>query len=898
MKAQLTPIATATALFLLHTAAVAQTAPQPAAAATAAAASEEKVERVEVVGIRASLQKSLQAKRDADSLVEVITAEDVGKMPDKNVADSLQRVPGVSTTSAGSSEGSFGENEHVQMRGLSSQMTLTTLNGHLVSTGDWYGPNISAGGRSVTFTLLPSDLIGRVVVHKSSQADLPEGGAAGTVDIETRHPLDFKGSLNGVASLEAAYSENAKKTDPSISALLNWKNDEGTFGLLGQVFSQSRHLQRAGSEGVWWDKVGATYPDADLRGNGISLLSGAVLFEQERKREGGYLEAQFKPNSNLEFNLSGFYSKMDAKNFNTNYMVDLINPMYGPGWNGQMVPPTGTPVVKDGTITSIFFDKDAFNGLPTGSQGAWSVVEDVAARPDANTNSQFINFDAKWKVSDNVTLTSKLGNTSGGGKTKDVGFEVFSAWNQGAGYTLNDDGIFILNVPGGDKFVKGGAGIGGWGSYSESKDSENYGQVDALWRLDSEVVPSVKFGVRATQHRRELIRIGMTLGAGAADEAQMTDEWFTNYSKDWYGNLPANPTPGFAPWKVKNDYVARWIDKYATFVNHATQQEFDIHEDVNAAYAMANLSFGESVSGNAGVRFVNTKEDIDAFLPGGVGNYKKTFNDVLPSLNLRADLAKNLVGRLALNRAMSRPDYGQLAGNDLRDLQHNGVGSNPYLSPIRSNNFDASIEWYFGPKSAVSAAVFASKLDGVIAYGHSMVPYANQSKPGNPVELYDISSPLNTQGRITGIELMFQHALGMGFGVDLNYTYSDGKQTKKIATGTCNGSDTEDCSLYGTSKDVYNVGGYYENDAVSVRLAYSHRSTYKLGNRGGNDYFQSGNGQLNLAASYNINDSAAITFEAQNLLDPLLTTYVGNSSQINGVYKSGRMYFAGLRVKF
>ncbi|HEX5685466.1 MAG TPA: TonB-dependent receptor [Ideonella sp.] len=891
MKAQLTPIAAATALFLLHAAAAAQMATPPAAA------SEDKVERVEVVGIRASLQKSLQAKRDADSLVEVITAEDVGKMPDKNVADSLQRVPGVSTTSAGSSEGSFGENEHVQMRGLSSQLTLTTLNGHTVSTGDWYGPNIAAGGRSVTFTLLPSDLIGRVVVHKSSQADLPEGGAAGTVDIETRHPLDFKNTLHGVASIEAAYSDNAKKTDPSISALLNWKNTDNTFGILGQVFSQSRHLQRAGSEGVWWDKVGATYPVENLRGKNISLLSGAVLFEQERKREGGYLEAQFKPNANLDFNLSGFYSTMDAKNYNTNYMVDLINPMYGPGWNGSSVPPTGTPVVSGDTITGIFFDRDAFNGLPTGSQGAWSVVEDVAARPDAKTNSQFVNLDAKWKVSDALTLSGKLGNTSGGGKTKDVGFEVFSAWNNGAGYTLNDDGIFVLNVPGGDTFVKGGAGIGGWGSYSETNDSETYGQIDALWRLDSEVVPSVKFGVRATQHRRELIRIGMSLAAGASDESQITDDWIGNYSKDWYGNLPTNPTPGFAPWKIKNEYVAAWVAKYATFVNHATQQEFDIRENVNAAYAMANLTFGDNITGNAGVRVVNTKEDIEAFLPGGAPNYKKTFNDVLPSLNLRVDLAKNLVGRFAANRALSRPDFGQLAGNDLRDIQHTGVGSNPYLSPIRSNNFDASIEWYFGPKSAVSAAVFASKLDGVIAYGHSMLPYANQSN-GGAIELYDVSSPVNTKGRIMGFEAMFQHALGMGFGIDLNYTYSDGKQTRKLATGTCNGSDTEDCSLYGTSKDVYNIGGYYENDAVSVRLAYSHRSTYKLGNRGGRDYFQDGNGQLNLAASYNINDWATLTFEAQNLLDPLLTTYVGDSSQINGVYKAGRMYFAGMRMKF
>ncbi|GAA0771351.1 TonB-dependent receptor [Ideonella azotifigens] len=892
MKLQLNPVAAA-ALFVVSTAALSQTAPAPAAAASAP---DDGVQQVEVTGIRASMQQSLQSKRNSSSRVEVITAEDVGKMPDKNVADSLQRIPGVTTTSAGSAEGSFGENEHVQLRGLSSQLTLTTLNGHLVSTGDWYGPNIAAGGRSVTFTLLPSDLIGKVTVNKSSRADLPEGGAAGTVDIDTRHPLDFKKTLSGVASLEAAHSDAAKKTDPSLSALINWKNNDSTFGILGQVFSQTRHLQRAGSEGVWWDKTPATYPISDLAGKNVSYLSGAVLFEQERKREGGYLEAQLKVDPRLSFNLSGFYSTVDAKNYNTNFMADTVNPFNGPGWNGKTGTPTGDYTVTNGTISSVFFGKDAFanNG---GSAGAFSAVEDVAIRPDAKTDSKFINLDGKWLVSDKLTLTSKIGTTNGGARTKDVGFEVWSGWDQGTGYTVNKDGILILNVPGGDTLTKTGAGIGGWGSYTSSSDRENYAQLDATLRLDNDLVHTLKWGARATAHRRSLTKLGMTLAAGAASEDLITDDAITHYSANWYGGLPVNPTPGFSPWKIRNDFVVDWMNQYATFTTHATQQEFDIKEKTGAGYVMAEFSPTDKVSGDFGVRVVRTNEDIDAFLPGGAPNYKKSFTDVLPSLNLRADLAKDLVGRLALNRGLSRPDFGQLAGNDLRDLQHNGVGSNPYLDPIRSNNLDLSAEWYFGPKSLLAVGFFASKLDGVIAYGHQQLEYQNASN-GNAVEVYDISSPVNTQGRVTGFELAFQHTLGLGFGVDLNYTRSNGKQTEKLATGTCNGSATEDCTLYGTSKDVYNIGAFYENDSFSARLAYSHRSTYKLGNRGGADYFQNGNGQLNLALNYNVNDMFALTFEAQNLTDPLLKVYKTDTTQVAGVYKAGKMYFGGVRVKF
>jgi iron complex outermembrane receptor protein len=774
------------------------------------------------------------------------------------------------------------------------QLTLTTLNGHTVSSGDWYGPNIAAGGRSVSYTLLPSDLVGRIVVHKSSQADLTEGGAAGTVDIQTRKPLEFKERLTTSASIEAAYSSAAKSTDPSVSALVNWKNDDNTFGILAQVFSQTRKLQRAGSEGVWWDKTGAAYPDASLAGKNISLLSGAVLFEQERKRQGGYLEAQWKPQSNVTLNLSGFLSTVDAKNYNTNYMADTINAVNGPGWNGVAVKPSSPATVSGNTITSIFFDKNAFGAS---SAGAFSVVEDVAARPDAKTDSKFLNFDAKWVVSPDLTLNSKLGHTKGTGKTKDVGFEVLSGWNQGAGYSLTSDGIFVLNVPGGDKFVRAGGGIGGWGSYSSSDDKESYGQIDADLKLSSDIVPSLKFGARYAKHERQLTKMAMVLGAGAGDESQIPESAIGNYSSNWYGNLPVNPTPGFNPFKISNDYVASWVAKYATFNTHATQQEFDIKENAAAAYVMANLQPSEAISGNVGVRVVRTKMDIAAFLPGGKPNYEQSFTDVLPSLNLRADLAKDLVGRFAVNRGMSRPEFGQLAGNDLQDLQHTGVGSNPYLKPIRSNNLDLSVEWYFAPKALLSAGVFTSKLQGIIAYGHSILPYADASK-GNVIANYDVSAPTNTDGKLTGFDVAYEQNVWGGFGVTGNYTYADGKQSSKLATGTCNGKAGEDCTLYGTSKNSYNVGAYYEDDRFSTRVSYSHRSTYKLGNRGGADYFQSANGSLNLSLNYTINKAIMLTVEAQNLNDPLLTVYKTDTTQIAGVYKNGKTIYGGVRIKY
>src|SRR6202048_1482245 len=162
---------------------------------------QKELQEVVVTGIRASLEQSLEQKRAADSVEEVITAEDVGKMPDKNIADSLKRGSGGTISSAGASEGGFDENDRVSLRGTGPSLTQTLINGHNVASGDWFVLNqTSTVGRSVSYTLLPSELVSRVVVDKSSKAELVEGGVAGSVNIITRKPLDFKNPFSFLAS--------------------------------------------------------------------------------------------------------------------------------------------------------------------------------------------------------------------------------------------------------------------------------------------------------------------------------------------------------------------------------------------------------------------------------------------------------------------------------------------------------------------------------------------------------------------------------------------------------------------------------------------------------------------------------------------------------------------------
>jgi len=260
MKTKLTPIAAAAAVVLAGTMApaFAQTADAPASAASAAAApapapaaAKDDVQRVEVTGIRASLQSAINQKRVAETHIDVISAEDIGKMPDKNVADSLARVPGVTIlNSPTGGSGGFDERDRVGLRGTNPSLTQTLLDGHPVSNGDWFVlDQTGAGvGRSVSFSLLPSELVSRVEVHKNSQASDTEGGTAGSVNIITRKPLEFSKQFTLEGSLGAVYADLPKKSDPQGSALLAWRNEAKTFGVLLQAFDEKRHLRRDGIE--------------------------------------------------------------------------------------------------------------------------------------------------------------------------------------------------------------------------------------------------------------------------------------------------------------------------------------------------------------------------------------------------------------------------------------------------------------------------------------------------------------------------------------------------------------------------------------------------------------------------------------------------------------------------
>lgn len=886
------------------------------------------LDTVVVTGIRGSVEKSLDVKRGAKSHVEVITAEDIGKMPDKNVADSLQRVPGVTVSSAGANEGGFDENDRVSMRGTNPSLTQTLFNGHNIASGDWFVLNQTGTvGRSVSYTLLPSELVSQIVVHKTSQASLVEGGVAGSVDIITRRPLEFAESFTAEASLGAVYSDLPGKTEPQFSGLLNWKNDANTFGVLLQVFSEERSLRRDGQELLGYEQIEAgsdvAVSNPDLAGVWYPTMIGSALFEQKRERKGGLLEIQAKPSDNLTLGLNAFVSNQDAANYNRNYLLWVTRFLN----RGAGQAPNPGYVVRNGTLVQADFAGVA--GTPYG-------VYDMISRPDSSADSAFVAFDAKWQASDKLGFKFQIGTSEGTGETptQDV-YEASTGIGLGGGWRLNGVGAADWHI-GADTSSPTAPGTDfGWiFGYQDVKieDEEHWGQVDGEYFIDSGALSSLQFGLRYAEHTRESnSAVGQGPGCRNPDGNVVPFDWsvwppcsnpgatspydlttlppnFNNYPGDFGSGLGGNFPRDI--WFFTPEQLAEYNRLYA-IRNPVTRTDwaglYGLEEKSSAAYAQLNLE-GDRWSGNVGLRFVQTKERIrnNVFAPGNpdaittsdFGPYittitQHTYNDLLPSANLKFDLTDDLVARFAASRTMTRPDYSALAGavSLSPPATDGGIGSgsggNADLKPILSTNFDASLEWYFAPRALLAASVFYMDLKDYVSYGQVTRQYMTYSTttPQGYLADYVLTVPVNADGKVKGIELSYEQPIGEYFGFNANYTYADGEQ-----------DDGRD--LVGTSKNTYNIGAYFENDRFNARVNYTFRSSFYSGLDRATAFYQDDTDVLSASLGFKATDWLSITLDGLNLNEPKLKYYALNRDQPRSVYQNGRQYYLNFRFKF
>jgi iron complex outermembrane receptor protein len=900
MKSKKTPIASAIALMLMGAAsgAYAQQADTSQTDTTTKPQTTKQpvtMDSVVVTGIRASRQQSIQAKRNADTVVEVVTAEDIGKLPDKNVADAIQRVPGVNISSAAGGEGGFDENDRVSIRGTSPSLTQTLINGHAVATGDWFIlDQFQTVGRSVSYSLLPAELVSKVTVYKSATADLVEGGVAGAVNIETRHPLALKKDFVAEGELGAVYSDLPDKTDPQFNALVGWKNADHTFGFLLQAFSEKRHVRRDGQEYLGYSKLpttpgaigdknagGVVAAHPDLAGVAYPNLIGSTLFEQERKRQGGSFDAEWKATSDLSLDLNGFYSHLDADNYNRNFMA----------WPDKQLSNGNSPTsytVRNGTLVSASFDP---SGNPAG-------VVDNIYRPGAQAETYYVDLNGKFRMNDAVRLSGDAGYTRGIGKTPSQPAYEGNINSTGMTYSMNGTSSpGSVSFPGGNPANFAGTTTGwAWDETITTTDTEGWGQLDLDWSIDSGMIESAKFGIRYANHKRT-IDFPEDGGCPAACAAALPTWGGGVYPSDFGNGLDA--PAGFLKnvWQLDPGAVQAFVNAYVSHGpnRHYWAGEMNVNEKDSAGYGMLNLG-GSGWHGNIGVRLVGTNVKSIVNVSGGsnpitgsdFGPYTPTlvehnYFDVLPSANIKFDISKDLVSRFSIAETMARPDYSALGGAvTLNDTLLTGSGGNPDLKPIKSTNFDATLEWYFQPRALASVGLFYMNMSSYVAYASHSAVYFNEQLQANAT--YAITSPYNIGAKNQGAELAVSTPIWGGFGVAANYTYADGH-------------DDDGFELVGSSKNTYNVEGYYEDARLSARLAYTYRSAYLVGLD--RSFAQHADEVGNLAASinYKLTDHFTVSFDALNLNNPTLKYYGDNKDQPRAFYTSGRQYYLTVRAE-
>ena len=934
MSFRLNPFALAATLLMsgaLVPARAQQAAPAPVlapvAAASAVPAPADEVQSVEIKGIRASYANSLNKKKNDDAVVEVVTAEDVGKLPAKNVADTVQRLPGVNISSNSGGDGAFADANRVSIRGTAPSLTQTLINGHSVGSADWFianqGVNGGSSGRSVSYDLLPAEIVGQVTVFKTSQADLIEGGATGSVNIETRSPLSLSKSLTLDASLSGAYSTSTRKTDPQISGLIGWKNDAKTFGVIFQAFSESRHDRRDGQEFLGYDKVSfqdiyglaaddpqlATLHAAKPGLDGATFANNvnATLLEMRMQRKGAMLDLEFKPTSKLRVDVNGFWSKLTETNQDSSLETEQTALI-----SGGVLPDTYT-VNGNGLLTAATWNQATMPDYL--STGAYQADYDKYYRPNESARVYYADVDVDYALSDKLRLTGKLGRTQAVGATPNEYAYVVNVGNAGLSYKMNG-----LLTPADVSFP----GFPNTGDYHDphlffaydglnkvkSTDTETYFQADADYAMDAGVLDSLKFGVRATNHQRSVLDY---YNDGCF--AQPADDTFTQCQgiAAWSGQLESrygqglHGGPGFLQsiWQLSPGAITSYVNAPgnlpATSLPYSWPSSFVVNEKTQALYGMARL-VGEHWKGNAGLRIVRTQqqanynEGADAAAPGQTvysdphnGDYihaqtTKTYTDLLPSANFSYDITHDLIGRLAASRTMTRADYTDLAGAvSLNGQNGTGSGGNPQLKPVRSSNFDASLEWYFAPQSLLQVGVFYMDLTSYIGYGQTTVTAPNlQQGIATPTFNYAVAVPVNDKGTNKGVELAWQQPVWGGFGVDLNYTYTLGR-------------DSNGAPLAGSSKNTYNVQGWFESDAFSARLIYSYRSAFLTGIVSTLPQYVDGSGDVSASLNLKITKQLSVSFDAKNLTGQLARQYVVSRDMPAAIYNNGKQFYVGLK---
>lgn len=819
-----------------------------------------------VTGFRSSLQSALSRKRDADQIVDSVVAEDIGKLPDNNIAEALQRVPGVQITR------NRGEGSGISIRGLTQ--TGTRVNGRIT-------PGLS-------LEAMPAEILAGIDVYKNPSASLIEGGLGGVVDLRTRRPFDLASSTASVTA-RGNYFDISEELSPVFSALLSSRFDTGIgeIGILlnGAYVETSTRQDQIGIEPfnlrynvVDFDNDGFFPGTSADPGDGVLIPAGGggSIEAAQRKRYIAGAAIQWRPASNVEVLLEGLYYHYDFMQDTNSPFANRGRLLPAPGADFTFAP--GSNVVTSGAFRDVSF-------------GANSTINDTVSNYyQASTN-------LRWDASDALSIVADVSYTKSDSSLQSNSLRIGNADPVTDGPTLIFDTrtevptLILQNAP---------TMIGQYFFINSQNAQELFSgdsfaaQFDARYALDA-FVSAVSLGgryERLTQDRQRgsdnritSPRPPLSALPGAFSPSRY-DNFFQGTALTNLLDLP------FAPAWLTRDVAAQCaafgdaqcIEVFNPIDTYAQEQQ------VYAAYVQADLDFalaGVDVTGNFGARWVRTNVYVDGFRRRNDGTSEPLdqtteYDNFLPSVNVRGELADGLFLRLAAARQLTRPSLSQLAPNLTLSVQTavglTGTAGNPDLRPLISDSFDASLEYYFTPTAYAYATGFLKNVDGFIQTIESEEAINLPDYPGFTTAR--IRRPQNgDDGRIRGVEVGAQGFFDFlpapfdGLGAQLNYTYVISDSPGPIAG--------QSVPLVGLSENAVNAVAFYEKDGFRARIAYNWRDDYVETTSGPGSgslpVYVKPIGFLDASIGYSFSENVDLTIDASNITRARLSSYFGET---------------------
>ncbi len=915
------------------------------AADTAPAA---EVEEVIVTGFRGSLQQALDIKKSSAVAADTILAEDIGKFPDLNLSESIQRLPGVALAR------DAGEGRNISVRGLGPQFTRVRINGMeaLTTTGSSDANGGVNRGRSFDFNIFASDLFNSITVSKTPEGKTEEGSLGATVDLRTARPFDYNG-FTLVASAQNGYNSLAKTNNPRGAFLIANTWADGRLGGLLSVAYGERDLKDVGTSTVRWATGNAFNPGfrSVAPTAGFTLAQANAAFHPRFPRYDDYTNhqerlgvtgsLQWAPNDKTEINLDVLYANFKG----TREERYLEAPSFSVG--GACTTATtasGTCGIAQTDILSGTID--ATNTLIKGT------FNNVDLRVEDRIDDLQTKFN-QYTLSGRTEFTDRLTGSFVAGHSK-------SDFSNPVQTTLTLDQLNVQNYS--YDYSQGRAPLLSYGSANLTNPASwvltqirerpqtaanTYDTAQAELEFAANDLVTFSGGLNYKKYEFVTTELRRTIGTTANQEAvipaaiaaiPLSSYSIINTLNTKGLDVPAGTTTN---WLVPN--LATAASALSLYDQTAFGGAFrlgpqpslgnnnSVREKDTGGYIQADWTTeiaGMPFRGNIGVRYVKTQQSATGFtfLSGAPVEItvEREYSDTLPSLNAVLSPFENFQVRFAAAKVMGRPNLGSLvpgATVNVSGASRSVSAGNPNLDAFRAKTYDLAFEWYYNKDSLISLALFKKDIASFVqtrqitsvfhnnAFGipDSVATAACGTLAGcdTTTTAWSFSVPTSTDGGpLTGFELSYQQAftslpgLLANTGVIMNYT------SVKSSIDYVNGAGvvvaTND--LTGLSRKSYNATVYYEDDRISARLSASHRDKYLTrvpGQEAGTD-FDGTNETFNLDASvqYTINDNFKVTFEGVNLTDEFQDQYNDSSDRLSFYHHTGSEYIVGIRYSF